>query len=60
MIFDCFYKMMVTKNNKTETYLLGYYPYSQVLKEVNQNYKDGADAVVLEMLTEKQFNSRKA
>jgi|TARA_R110002126_G_scaffold197316_1_gene345176 hypothetical protein len=51
---------MVTKNNKTETYLLGYYPYSQVLKEVNQNYKDGADAVVLEMLTEKQFNSRKA
>jgi hypothetical protein len=33
-------------------------PWNQVRKEVDQHYKDGADAVELEMITEKEFNDR--
>lgn len=55
---DCFYKVNVTKNAKTETYHWGYFPYSMVLKDVKTLYKQGADAVVLEMISQKQFDKR--
>ena len=41
-----------------EVYHWGYFPYSMVLKDVRQLYKDGADAVVLEMITQEQFDKR--
>ena len=55
---DCFYKVKVTKNGKTETYHWGYFPYSMVLKDVKELYKEGADAVILEMISKKQFDKR--
>lgn len=55
---DCFYKVKVTKNGKTETYHWGYFPYSMVLADVKTLYKEGADAVELEMITKKQFDKR--
>jgi|TARA_R110001606_G_scaffold66786_1_gene153360 hypothetical protein len=55
---DCFYKVKVTQNGKTETYYWGYFPYSWVLKDVKSLYKQGADAVILEMITKKQFDKR--
>ena len=39
-----------------EVYHWGYFPWSMVLKDVKQLYKDGADAVILEMITQKQFD----
>jgi hypothetical protein len=54
---DCFYRVKVTKHNKTETYHWGYFPYSMVLKDVRQLYKDGADAVELEMVSRDYFDS---
>lgn len=51
----CYYKCFVTKNNKTEKYGYGL-PWRDVLKEVKQHYKDGADAVELEMITQEEFN----
>tara|TARA_B100001059_G_scaffold198057_1_gene203758 strand:- start:198 stop:413 length:216 start_codon:yes stop_codon:yes gene_type:complete len=33
-------------------------PYKDILAEVEQHYKNGADAVVLEMITEDEFNDR--
>ena len=33
-------------------------PYKMILKEVEQHYKDGADAVELEMITEEEFNDQ--
>ena len=53
---DCFYKVKVTQNGKTETYHWGYFPYSMVLKDVKTLYKQGADAVELEMISKKQFD----
>ena len=50
----CYYKCWVTKDNKTEEHGYGL-PWKDVLKEVNQHYKDGADAVELEMLTKEEF-----
>ena len=44
----------MTKDNKTEEHGYGL-PWKDVLKEVNQHYKDGADAVELEMLTKEEF-----
>ena len=58
MKLDCFYKVKVTQNGKTETYYWGYFPYSWVLKDVKSLYKQGADAVILEMITKKQFDKR--
>ena len=57
-MFDCFYKVKVTKDKKTETWHWGYYPYSLVLKDINEHYKDGADAVELEMITLKEFDKK--
>lgn len=56
MKFDCFYKVKITQNGKTETYHWGYFPYSMVLKDVKTLYKEGADAVILEMISQKQFD----
>ena len=58
MKYDCFYKVQVTKNGKTETYHWGYFPYSMVLKDVKELYKEGADAVILEMISKKHFDKR--
>ena len=55
---DCFYKVQVTQNGKTETYHWGYFPYSMVLKDVKTLYKQGADAVELEMITRKEFDKK--
>ena len=57
MKFDCFYKVTVTKGKKEELWHWGYYPYNMVMKDVKRLYKEGADAVELEMITEKQFNN---
>ena len=58
MKLDCFYKVKVTQDGKTETYYWGYFPYSWVLKDVKSLYKQGADAVILEMITQKEFDKR--
>ena len=58
MKYDCFYKVRVTQNGKTETYHWGYFPYSMVLKDMKELYKEGADAVILEMNSKKQFDKR--
>ena len=65
MKFDCFYKVTVTTCvpesinffEDEEIYYWGYYPYNIVMKDVKELYKEGADAVELEMITEKQFNN---
>ena len=65
MKFDCFYKVTVTTCvpgsinffEDEEIYYWGYYPYNTVMKDVKELYKEGADAVELEMITEKQFNN---
>jgi hypothetical protein len=63
---DCFYKVTVTTCvpesinffEDEEIYYWGYYPYSMVLKDVKTLYKEGADAVELEIITQKQFDKR--
>ena len=52
----CYYKCWVTKNNKTVEYGYGL-PWKDVLKEVKQFYRDGADAVELEMITKEEFDN---
>ena len=52
-----YYICLVTKNGKTEEYGYGL-PYKEIIDAVEQHYKDGADAVELEMITEEQFNDR--
>ena len=44
-----YYRCFVTKGKKTEEYGYGL-PWSDVRKEVDKHYKDGADAVELEMI----------
>ncbi len=64
MKFDSFYKVTVTTCvpesinffEDEETWHFGYFPYKEVLKEVTQFYKDGADAVELEMITKEEFD----
>ena len=66
MKFDCFYKVTVTTCvpesinffEDEEIWHLGYYPYIEVLKDVEQHYKDGADAVELEIITQEEFDER--
>ena len=53
----CYYRCFVTKSNKTEEYGYGL-PWRDVLKAVEQHYEDEADAVELEMISEKEFNDR--
>ena len=33
-------------------------PYQDIMKEVERHYREGADAVELEMITEEEFNER--
>tara|TARA_B100000900_G_scaffold264376_1_gene225528 strand:+ start:595 stop:786 length:192 start_codon:yes stop_codon:yes gene_type:complete len=53
----CYYRCFVTRNNKTDEYGYGL-PWSDVRKEVEEHYKNGADAVELEMITKEEFNDR--
>ena len=61
---DCFYKVTVTTCvpdsinmfEDEEVYHWGYFPWSWVLKDVKQLYRDGADAVELEMITQEEFD----
>ena len=61
---DCFYKVTVTTCvpdsinlfEDEEVYRLGYYPWSWVKKEVEQLYRNGADAVELEMITQEELD----
>ena len=52
-----YYICLVTKNGKTEEYGYGL-PYKEIIEAVEQHYRDGADAVEMEMITEEQFNDR--
>ena len=52
-----YYICFVTKNGKTEEYGYGL-PYKDIMEAVEEHYKDGADAVVMEMITEDEFNDR--
>ena len=51
------YKVVVTKDNKEEVWHYSL-PYKMILKEVNQHYKDGADAVEMEMITQEEFDDQ--
>ena len=61
---DCFYKVTVIKHVPNsinmfvdeDVYHWGYFPYSWVMKDVRQLYKEGADAVLLEMITQAEFD----
>ncbi len=52
-----YYICLVTKNGKTDEYGYGL-PYKEIMAAVEEHYRDGADAVELEMITEEQFNDR--
>ena len=52
-----YYICLVTRNGKTEEYGYGL-PYKDIMEAVWEHYDNGADAVVMEMLTEEQFNDR--
>jgi len=62
---DCFYKVEVTRDywdgsyyfpKRTETWQIGRFTWREVLAYVDEWYGRGADAVVLEMITEEEFN----
>ena len=52
-----YYICLVTKNGKTDEYGYGL-PYKDVIKAVEDHYRDGADAVEMEMITKEQFDDR--
>ena len=52
-----YYVCLVNKDGKTEEYGYGL-PYKDIMEAVEEHYKDGADAVVMEMITEDEFNDR--
>ena len=52
-----YYICLVTKNGKTEEYGYGL-PYKDIMDAVEQHYRDGADAVELEMITKEEFDDR--
>jgi hypothetical protein len=51
----CNYKCIVTKGKKE---VIWHYslPYKMIEEEVDQHYKEGADAVELEMITQTEFD----
>ncbi len=49
------YKCIVTKGKKEDVWHYSL-PYKMILEEVNQHYKEGADAVELEMITQEEFD----
>ena len=52
-----YYICLVTKNGKTEEYGYGL-PCKDIMEAVEQHYRDGADAVELEMITKEEFDDR--
>ena len=52
-----YYICLITKNGKTEEYGYGL-PYKDIIEAVEQHYRDGADAVELEMITKEEFDDR--
>jgi len=52
-----YYICLVTKNGKTEEYGYGL-PYIDIMEAVEEHYDNGAEGVVMEMITEEQFNDR--
>ena len=66
MKFNCFYKVTVTTCvpesinffEDEEIYYWGYFPYNIVMKDVKELYKQGANAVELEMITQEEFDER--
>ena len=53
----CYYRCFVTKHNSTEEYGYGL-TWNDVRKEVDKHYKEGADAVELEMINKDEFYDR--
>jgi len=52
-----YYICLVTKDGKTDEYGYGL-PYKDIMDAVEEHYDNGAEAVVMEMITEEQFNDR--
>ncbi len=50
-----FYKITITQNDKEEVLHYGYLSYDQIMADVDLLYEEGADAVEMEMITEKEF-----
>ncbi len=50
-----FYNVEITKNNKTEIIQWGGYTVKEVDSKVKKEYKNGADAVCLELITYEEF-----
>ena len=55
MKHDCFYRVTVTQDGRETDHYWGRFPYAQVTKDVAQLYRDGAEAVELEQITEVEF-----
>ena len=51
----CNYKCTETKGKKEVVWHYSL-PYKMIEEEVDQHYKEGADAVELEMITQKEFD----
>ena len=51
----CNYKCTVTKGKKEVVWHYSL-PYKMIEEEVDQHYKEGADAVELEMITQKELD----
>ena len=49
------YKIIITKDDKEEIWHYSM-PYKMIMKEVKILYKDGADAVEMEMITQEEFD----
>tara|TARA_B100000959_G_scaffold76359_1_gene81095 strand:+ start:7337 stop:7528 length:192 start_codon:yes stop_codon:yes gene_type:complete len=49
------YKCIVTKGKKEVVWHYSL-PYKMILEEVDEHYKEGADAVELEMITQQEFD----
>jgi len=55
-----FYKITITQNNKEEILYYGYLSYDQITADVDLLYEEGADAIEMEMITEKEFEKELA
>tara|TARA_B100000085_G_scaffold234217_1_gene222000 strand:- start:1822 stop:2001 length:180 start_codon:yes stop_codon:yes gene_type:complete len=55
-----FYKITITQNNKEEILYYGYLSYDQIMADVELLNEEGADAVEMEMITEKEFEKELA
>lgn len=52
-----YYIVRVTRGNNTQEWGYGL-PYKQITQAVEQHYRDGADAVEMEMITKEEFDER--